>query len=175
MTAGPESFEERFTTEEWLTLQLAPMWVIGIVAGADGDAGEEEQRAGIRALSEAPLLTGRFAREVLMAAYEDRQRLFSAMWEDGRRPDDGVRDAAAVLERLDHAEAVLYKASLMRIGVRVAAAAAGEGNEIGRPEAAALAWLESWLGVTEEEAIRVAGAYGASPGDSGEDRPGFYL
>jgi hypothetical protein len=175
MTSGPEGFEERFTAEEWLTLQLAPMWVIGIVASADGDAGEEEQRAGIRALSEAPLLAGRFAREVLMAAYENRQRLFAAMWEGGRRPDDGVRDAAALVERLDHAEAVLYKASLMRIGVRVAAAAAGEGGEIGRPEAAALAWLESWLGITEEEAVRVATGYGVSPEDSGDDRPGFYL
>jgi hypothetical protein len=172
MTATPETFEERFTPDEWRTLQLAPMWVIGVVASADGDAGEEEQRAGIAALSEASRLTGRLASEVLSAAYEGRRHLFTALWEDGRRPDDGLRDAAAVVDRADRAEAVLYKASLMRIGIRVAATAAGDDGAIRGPEAAALAWLETRLGITEEEAIRVAGRYGLRPEDAGESMPG---
>ena len=168
----PAPFEHQFTDDEWQTLRLAPMWVIGIVASADGDAGEEEQRAGIRALSEAPRLTGRFAREVLSSAYEDRQHLFSALWEDGRRPDDGLKDAAALTERLDHAEAVLYRASLMRIGIRVAATGADAGGEIHGPESAALAWLESALRISEDEAIRVAKQYGTPAEEPGEDRPG---
>ena len=64
---------ERFTAEEWGTLEFLPLWVFTGVAGIDGNIDHDETRALARELAEAIRYADPLAREVLTSVSGDLQ------------------------------------------------------------------------------------------------------
>ena len=59
------SEQDRFTPEEWRTLQFAPFWIFSAVIGAYDRYDQRDHQAFVRCLEAAALAEGRLGREVL--------------------------------------------------------------------------------------------------------------
>ncbi|NQV05539.1 tellurite resistance TerB family protein [bacterium] len=167
------AFRDEFSDDEWARLTAAPLWVIGAVGFADGEVDAEEDAAGIRQLYQSPLLRGALAKEVMMASYSDLGSTFEHYKGDDRGMEAVFEDVKAILaDKVPIDEAVLYKATLIELGIAVAAATGDEDAPISLDEGSALGWIESWLGVSSDEASKIAADYGA---DDDGPTAGFYL
>jgi hypothetical protein len=132
------SERDRFTTEEWRTLQFAPFWVFSAVIGAYRRFDHRDYGAFLRSV-DAAATEGRLGREVLAAVVADRDRLTVAYWVDGRSIGVGLGHVAAVLAKAADEEAELFKRMLIEeIGEGVAKARGRYGAEMSKDDANAL-------------------------------------
>lgn len=115
-----------FSAAEWATLQLSPLWVFALVAGADGIIDERETLALVKELSESHLFRGELARQVLASLSVDVDGWSSAVLTDRREPLQGLVEVRALLDaRASTEDAELMKTALLLIGRNVAQASGG--------------------------------------------------
>lgn len=146
-----------FSPEEWHTLQLAPLWVFYLVAGADQEIDDREKLVFLQCVlsgtgEEDGSTEAGFRRDVLTSLERDLPALIRTLGRDGRDPLTGLRQVAGVLNRKTELEtAVAFKESLMEIGNRVAGASGrgryGEEAAIGPEERQALFLIAAVLGI----------------------------
>jgi hypothetical protein len=130
---------DRFTTEEWRTLQFAPFWVFSAVIGAYRRFDHRDYGAFARCVDAATTTEGRLGREVLATLVADRDRLADAYGTDGRSIGVGLGHVAAVLGKAAGDEAELFKRMLIsEIGEGVARARGRFGTEMSKEDANAL-------------------------------------
>lgn len=168
-------FRETFQEHDWRTLQFSSMWVFAGVAGVDGKISKKERKRFYKLLSHSPALRGDLVREVMMSVFMDLEGVFKAFSDDERKVQDGLPAVAGILdEHASNDEAVMFKSSLVNIGVEVANADGPViGSNVSEAESAGLTWIQRWLDLDDAEAERVMERYTHSAAD--EDLPGNYL
>lgn len=170
----PSRFKDSFEDHDWQTLQFSSMWVFAGVAGVDGKISKKERKRFFKLLSHSPALRGDLVREVMMSVFMDIEGIFDAFTQDGRNIQEGLPAVAGILgENVSNDEAVMFKSSLITMGLEVAGADGPVfGSNISEAESAGLTWIQNWLELDQEEADRVMRRY--TPGGS-EEVPGNYL
>ena len=168
-------WEETFQNHDWRTLQFSSMWIFVGVAGVDGKISKKERKRFFKLLSHSPALRGELVREVMMSVFMDLEGVFAAFSDDGRPVQEGLPAVADILEEhTSKDEAVMFKSSLVSMGMEVAGADGPViGSNMSEAEAAGLTWIKSWLDLDDADAERVMQRY--SPDGSREDLPGNYL
>jgi len=168
-------FKDNFQDHDWRTLQFSSMWVFAGVAGVDGKISKKERKRFFKLLSHSPALRGDLVREVMMSVFMDLEGVFSAFSEDERKVQEGLPAVAGVLsEHASNDEAVMFKSSLLNMGLEVAGADGPVfGSNVSEAESAGLTWIQNWLGLDDAEAERVMQRY--APGSGQEELPGNYL
>lgn len=145
-------FQDTFTTEEWRTLQFAPLWMFTVVAGIDRDIDAREMTGLAKELSEAVLYKEPLVKEVLLSVAGDMATVFPAYQADSRDVLRGLSNAADLLERKATSEqAEGFKRAMLLLGKNIAEASGRSffrREKISKEEQAAL------LGATA--ALRVA-------------------
>lgn len=116
------SLKDRFTYDEWLTLQYALLWVLGAVGGADNKVDQKEVEAFAKIIVGAPTYKDELAREVLGAAQADLQSLMSGYKDDPRKIDVGLGLVADILDNKAPEHADGFKQVLLVLAVEIARA-----------------------------------------------------
>ena len=101
------SEQDRYTPEEWRTLQFAPFWIFSAVIGAYDRVDPRDEQVFVRCLEAATLAGGRLRRELLasVVGYDDSSlsRLahvnLTTVSQDA--PGQAEHAVAAATERLD--------------------------------------------------------------------------
>ena len=70
---------DRYTSEEWRTLQFAPFWMFSAVVGAYGGFDPRDYQVFVRCLEAATLAGSELGRELLTSVLADRDRLAASM------------------------------------------------------------------------------------------------
>ena len=112
---------ERFTAEEWGTLEFLPLWVFTGVAGIDGNIDHDETRALARELAEAIGYADPLAREVLTWVFGDcRPGWPASLRTIGVVPRGLKRRTRGVDAKLTELEAASFKTAMLHLGNIVA-------------------------------------------------------
>lgn len=120
------STQEKLTSEEWTTLQIAPIWVFFAVADADGIIDKKEKAAMQKIVMNADNFSSEIAGDVLRSLQPDAEILFQMLKEDTRSVKDGLTDVADILDaKFDEREAVAFKKAMVAIGVYIGEASGG--------------------------------------------------
>lgn len=140
------SLKERFTYDEWLTLQYAPFWVLRAVGGADSQVDKKEVEAFAKVMVEAPLYKDELAREVLGSSQSDLQSLMSGFKDDPRKIDVGLGQVADILDSKAPENADGFKKVLLVLAAEIAKASGPIfGDKISKDEKIAFAIVASSL------------------------------
>jgi len=139
------SERDRFTSEEWRTLQFAPFWVLSAVVGAYRRFDPREYQAFGLCLEVAAMAHGRLTREVLSSVVADRDRLAQEYGTDQRTIGVGLGEVAALLGKADD-DATSFKGMLVtEIGEGVARARGRFGSEMSEEDANRVALVAQLL------------------------------
>jgi hypothetical protein len=142
------SEQDRYTPEEWRTLQFAPFWVFSAVIGAYNRFDPRDYQAFVRCLEVATLAEGRLGRAVLESVMADRDRLAEQFRREPRSIGVGLFQVDAVLGKADGAEAARFKDMLvLEIGEGVARARGRYGTEMSDEDANSVALAAQLLAV----------------------------
>lgn len=136
-----------FTTSEWQTLQFAPLWAFSLVAGVDGKIEFKEFKAFAEEIGDASSYKSPLVRNVLSSIGSDFAATAEAYFADTRKIDVGLTEVADLLStKVDHDEAVMFKAAIVMLAVKVAKAGRGRFHRsVGKNEKAAVVFLGSLL------------------------------
>ena len=130
--------QDRYTPEEWRTLQFAPFWMFSAVVGSYNRFDQRDVQVFVRCMEVATLGEGRLRREL-------RAEQFDA---DPRTIGVGLFQADMVLRRAGDDEAALFKEMLvLDVGEGVARARGRYGTEMSDDDARAVALAAQLLGV----------------------------
>jgi hypothetical protein len=130
------SERDRFTPEEWRTLQFAPFWMFSAVVGAYDRFDPRDFQVFGRCLEAATLTEGRLQRELLDSVLADRERLAEQFRADPRSIGVGLFQVDQALRRADDDEAARFKEMLvLEIGEGVARARGRYGTEMSEDDA----------------------------------------
>ena len=142
------SERDRFTPEEWRTLQFAPFWMFSAVVGAYGRFDPRDFQVFGRCLEAATLAEGRLQRELLESVLADREGLAEQFRADQRTIGVGLFQVDLVLRRVAGDEAARFKDMLvLEIGEGVARARGRYGTEMSDDDAKAVGLAAQLLGV----------------------------
>jgi hypothetical protein len=131
---------ERYTPEEWRTLQFAPFWMFSAVVGAYNRFDPRDFQVFVRCLEAATLAEGALRHELLESVLADRDRLAEQFHADPRTIGVGLFQADLVLRRAGEDEAALFKEMLvLDVGEGVARARGRYGTEMSDDDARAVA------------------------------------
>jgi TM2 domain-containing membrane protein YozV len=125
-----QSFLERFTQQEWETLQLAFIWVfratIGVIRKSDCLKLDEKTMSMLgMVIARAPELENDLAREVMMSLAGDFEDLWMRCLDDPRLPHEALGPVAQLLQdRVSLEDAQGYKQAIL-IMIRVVAETSG--------------------------------------------------
>jgi hypothetical protein len=134
------SEQERYSPEEWRTLQFAPFWMFSAVIGAYDRYDPRDFQAFLRCLEAAALADGPLRREVLASVLADRERLAERFRGDPRSIGVGLFQVDTVLAKAGQEEAARFKDMLvLDIGEGVARARGRYGTEMSDDDAKAVA------------------------------------
>ena len=134
------SEQDRYTAEEWRTLQFAPFWMFSAVIGAYNRFDPRDFQVFSRCLDTAALADGPLRREVLASVLADRERLAERFRGDPRSIGVGLFQVDAVLRRAGGEEAAQFKEMLvLDVGEGVARARGRYGTEMSDDDAKAVA------------------------------------
>lgn len=138
------STQASFMSEEWRTLQFAPLWIFSLVAGADGSIDKKEIAALAKELQEAVLFKEPLARDVLLSVATNFADVMSQYQADSRNAVTGLRDVADLLDKkASSQQADNFKKAVLLIGRNVAEASGGGllglGKKMSDQETSALA------------------------------------
>jgi hypothetical protein len=143
------SERDRYTPEEWRTLQFAPFWMFSAVVGAYNRFDPRDFGVFVRCLEAASLAEGRLGRELLASVLADRDRLAEQFRTEPRSIGVGLFQVDAVLRKAGDDEAARFKDMLvLDIGEGVARARGRYGTEMSDDDAKAVA-LAAQLLATE--------------------------
>jgi hypothetical protein len=127
---------DRYTAEEWRTLQLAPFWMLSAVVGAYDRVDPRDFQVFVRCLEVAVLAEGRLRQEVLASVLADRDRLAEQFRREPRSIGVGLFQVDAVLAKAGPDEAARFKDMLvLEIGEGVARARGRYGTEMSEDDA----------------------------------------
>jgi hypothetical protein len=140
--------QDRYTPEEWRTLQFAPFWMFSAVVGAYSRFDPRDFQVFVRCMEAASLADGRLRRELLASVVADRDRLAEQFRADRRSIGVGLFQVDAVLAKAGGDEAALFKDMLvLDIGEGVARARGRYGTEMSDDDAKAVALAAQLLAV----------------------------
>jgi hypothetical protein len=143
------SERDRYTPQEWRTLQFAPFWMFSAVVGAYNRFDPRDFGVFVRCLEAASLAEGRLGRELLASVLADRDRLAEQFRTERRSIGVGLFQVDAVLRKAGDDEAARFKDMLvLDIGEGVARARGRYGTEMSDDDAKAVA-LAAQLLATE--------------------------
>jgi hypothetical protein len=141
------SERDRYTPEEWRTLQFAPFWMFSAVIGAYNGFDPRDYQVFFRCLEAAALADGRLRREVLASVVADRERLAEQFHSEPRSIGVGLFQVDAVLTKAGPDEAARFKDMLvLDVGEGVARARGRYGTEMSDEDAKAVALAAQLLG-----------------------------
>jgi hypothetical protein len=142
------SERDRYTPEEWRTLQFAPFWMFGAVVGAYNRFDPRDFQVFLRCLEVATLGEGRLRRELLESVLDDRDRLAEQFYADPRTIGVGLFQADLLLRRAGDDEAAWFKDMLvLDVGEGVARARGRYGTEMSDDDASAVVLAAQLLAV----------------------------
>jgi hypothetical protein len=146
---------DRYTPEEWRTLQFAPFWMFSAVIGAYDRFDPRDLQAFLRCLEAAALAAdGRLRREVLASVLADRERLAEQFRGEPRSIGVGLFQVDAVLAKAGPDEAARFKDMLvLDIGEGVARARGRYGTEMSDDDAKAVALAAQLLAADYSPAV----------------------
>ena len=148
------SERDRYTPEEWRTLQFAPFWMFSAVIGAYNRFDPRDHQAFFRCLEAAALADGRLRREVLASVLADRERLAERFRAEQRSIGVGLFQVDAVLAKAGPDEAARFKDMLvLDIGEGVARARGRYGTEMSDDDAKAVALAAQLLAADYSPAV----------------------
>ena len=134
------SEQEKYTPDEWRTLQLAPFWMFSAVTGAYNRFDPRDYQVFVRCLEVAILAEGRLRREVLESVVADHDRLADQFRAEPRSIGVGLFQVEAVLSKAGTDEAARFKDMLvLDIGEAVARARGRYGTEMSDEDANSVA------------------------------------
>jgi hypothetical protein len=138
---------DRFTDEEWRTLQLAPFWMFSAVVGAYDRFDPRDFQVFVRCMEAASLAGGWLRRELLASVVADPDQLAAEFRADPRTIGVGLFQVDAVLAKAGEAEAAAFKDMLvLEIGEGVARARGRYGTEMSDDDARAVGLAAQLLG-----------------------------
>ena len=139
---------DRYTPEEWRTLQFAPFWMFGAVVGAYDRYDPRDFQVFVRCLEAASLGEGRLQRELLASVAADHDRLAEQFRADPRSIGVGLFQVDLLLSKAGEDEAARFKEMLvLDIGEGVARARGRYGTEMSDDDARAVALAAGLLAV----------------------------
>ena len=142
------SEQDRYTPDEWRTLQFAPFWMFSAVIGAYDRFDPRDFQVFGRCLEAATLTEGRLQRELLDSVLADRERLAEQFRADPRSIGVGLFQVDTVLAKAGQQEAARFKDMLvLDVGEGVARARGRYGTEMSDEDAKAVALAAQLLGV----------------------------
>ena len=145
---------ERYTPEEWRTLQFAPFWMFSAVVGAYDRYDPRDFQVFARCLEAAALAGSRFRRELLASVVADRDRLAEQFRAEPRSIGVGLFQVDAVLAKAGTEEAAGFKDMLvLDIGEGVARARGRYGTEMSDDDAKAVALAAQLLAADYSPAV----------------------
>jgi hypothetical protein len=148
------SEQDRYTPEEWRTLQFAPFWMFSAVIGAYNRFDPRDHQAFFRCLEAAALADGRLRREVLASVMADHERLAEQFRTEQRSIGVGLFQVDAVLGKAGPDEAARFKDMLvLDIGEGVARARGRYGTEMSDDDAKAVALAAQLLAADYSPAV----------------------
>jgi hypothetical protein len=131
---------ERYTPEEWRTLQFAPFWMFSAVVGAYNRFDPRDFQVFVRCLEAATLAEGALQRELLESVLADRDRLAEQFRTEPRSIGVGLFQVDLLLSKAGGDEATRFKEMLvLEIGEGVARARGRYGTEMSDDDARAVA------------------------------------
>jgi hypothetical protein len=138
---------DRYSSEEWRTLQFAPFWMFSAVVGAYDRYDPRDFQVFVRCLAAATLAGGRLGRELLESVVADRVRLAEQFRHEPRSIGVGLFQVDLVLAKAGGDEAARFKDMLvLEIGEGVARARGRYGTEMSDEDAGAVALAAQLLG-----------------------------
>ncbi len=144
-----------FDPTGYQTLQFSPLWVFGLVAGADGKVDMKEFGALLGTLVSSQFTENRLVREVFGSVFRNFEAIWSKYIEDDRGVDTAFKDVRQVLDAtVEPQEARQFKLSLLRLADQVAEASGGVlglGSKVSDSEKAAFVAAAVSLGLTPDE------------------------
>ena len=139
---------DRYTPDEWRTLQFAPFWMFGAVVGAYHRYDPRDFQVFVRCLEAASLGEGRLQRELLASVVADRDRLAEQFRTEPRSIGVGLFQVDLLLAKAGEDEAARFKEMLvLDIGEGVARARGRYGTEMSDDDARAVALAAGLLAV----------------------------
>ena len=148
------SEQDRYSPEEWRTLQFAPFWMFSAVVGAYGGFDPRDFQVFLRCLEAATLGEGRLQRELLTSVVADQNRLAEQFRAERRSIGVGLFQVDAVLNKAGGDEAALFKDMLvLDIGEGVARARGRYGTEMSDEDARAVALAAQLLAANYSAAV----------------------
>jgi hypothetical protein len=140
--------QDRYTPDEWRTLQFAPFWMFSAVVGAYNRFDPRDFQVFVRCLEAASLAEGRLGRELLESVVADRDRLAEQFRTEPRSIGVGLFQVDLVLSKAAGDEAARFKDMLvLEIGEGVARARGRYGTEMSDDDAKAVALAAQLLAV----------------------------
>ena len=128
--------QDRYTPDEWRTLQFAPFWMFSAVVGAYNRFDPRDFQVFVRCLEAASLAEGRLGRELLESVVADRDRLAEQFRTEPRSIGVGLFQVDLVLSKAAGDEAARFKDMLvLEIGEGVARARGRYGTEMSEDDA----------------------------------------
>ena len=148
------SEQDRYTAEEWRTLQFAPFWMFSAVIGAYDRFDPRDFQVFSRCLETAALADGPLRREVLASVVADREGLAEQFRGEPRSIGVGLFQVDAVLAKAGQEEAARFKDMLvLDIGEGVARARGRYGTEMSDNDAKAVALAAQLLAADYAPAV----------------------
>jgi hypothetical protein len=142
----PISEQDKFTPDEWRTLQFAPFWMFSAIVGTYGHFDPREYRAFLQAVQLATTAPGQLTREVMGSVTADHERLTEEYAADERSIAVGLRRVATVLDKTSHGDARSFKDTLIAsVGKGVARARGRFGTEVSEDDAKTLTLVAQLL------------------------------
>ena len=145
---------DRYTPEEWRTLQLAPFWMFSAVVGAYDRFDPRDFQVFVRCLEAATLGEGRLKRELLASVVADQDRLAEQVRAERRSIGVGLFQVDALVARAGADEAARFKDMLvLDIGEGVARARGRYGSEMSDDDARSVALAAQLLAADYSPAV----------------------
>jgi hypothetical protein len=145
---------DRYTPEEWRTLQFAPFWMFSAVVGAYDRFDQRDYQVFVRCMEVAALAEGRLRRELLASVVADRDRLAEQFRAEPRTIGVGLFQVDAVLAKAGAGEAASFKDMLvLDIGEGVARARGRYGTEMSDDDARSVALAAQLLAADYSPAV----------------------
>jgi hypothetical protein len=146
--------QDRYTPEEWRTLQFAPFWMFSAVVGAYDRFDQRDFQVFVHCMEAAALAEGRLRRELLASVVADRDRLAEQFRAEPRTIGVGLFQVDAVLAKAGASEAARFKDMLvLDIGEGVARARGRYGTEMSDDDARSVALAAQLLAADYSPAV----------------------
>lgn len=114
-------FRDLFTQDEWATLEISVMWMFQAIAGADKKIDIQELDALAYIQENAHKLESELLKEILSSVNYNIEDIANIYRYDQREIKSGFREMADLLAtKVSPEEALIYKKSLLTVGMYVA-------------------------------------------------------